>query len=164
MVKLLVESHFLDVDKIFTNGDTPLMHAARAGNLGTAAYLLDMGARTTIKNCDGDDAMKISRECGDQAMEMLFASARTIDVANGDGDTALIFAVRRNSPFTVDFLRRHGANPGIMNKKGETARSISMNVQGPDADSNEVLTILWSYSWLTEVTTGRKPKKAKSDA
>lgn len=164
MVKLLVESHFLDVDRVFSNGDTPLMHAVRAGNLDTVAYLLDKGAKTTIRNCDGHDAMKISRECGDQAMEMLFAAARTIDASNDDGDTALIFAVRRNSPFTVDFLRRHGADPGIMNKSGETARSISLNVQAPDANSNEVLTILCSYSWLTELTTGRKPKKARSDA
>ncbi len=164
MIKLLVESRFLDVDQTFQNGDTALMHAVRAGNLDTAAYLLATGAKITIKNCDGHDAMKISRECADQAMEMLLAAVRTIDVSNGDGDTALIFAVRRNSPFTVDFLRRRGANPGIMNKKGETARSISLNVQAPDADSNEVLTILCSYSWLTELTTGLEPKKAKSDA
>jgi ankyrin repeat protein len=95
---------------------------------------------------------------------MLFAAARTIDTFNDDGDTALIFAVRRNSPFTVDFLRRHGANPGIMNKNGETARSISLNVQAPDANSNEVLNILCSYSWRTDVTTGPQPKNARSDA
>jgi ankyrin repeat protein len=164
VIKLLVESHILDVNRTFRNGYTALMHAVRAGNLDTVAYLLDVGAKIMVENYDGHDAMKISRECGDQAMEMLLASARTIDVANGDGDTALIFAVRRNSPYTVDFLRRHGADPGIMNKKGETARSISLGVQAPDADSNEVLTLLCSYSWLTELTTGRTPEKAGSDA
>ena len=117
-----------------------------------------------IENHDGQDAMKISRECGDQGMEMLLAAASATDASNGDGDTALIFAVRRNSPFTVDFLRRRGANPGIMNKKGETARSISVDVQAPDAASNEVLTILFSYFWRTDLTAGLTPEKAGSDA
>ena len=164
LIKLLVESNILTADQTFRNGDTALMHAVRAGNLDTVAYLLDVGARITITNYDGHDAQKISRECGDQAMEMLLAAAHTIDVANGNGDTALILAVRRNSPFTVDFLRRRGANPGMVNRKGETARSISLNVQAPDADSNEILTLLCSHDWITDLTTERQPQKARSDA
>lgn len=147
MVKSLHESRYFHVDHVFEHGDTPLMHAVRNGNLDTAAYLLDKGANTAIRNRAGNDAFKLSLECGDKAMELLLASVRKIDATDDAGNTALICAVRKDSVFAVDYLRRRGANAGIRNIKGETARSISVDIQAANAKSNEVLNILTSYSW-----------------
>lgn len=53
-----------DVDARDSNGNTPLMMAAKAGNLGHAAYLLSKGADPLAANKAGEIALDVARGLG----------------------------------------------------------------------------------------------------
>ena len=53
-------------------------------------------------------------------LKELIKSGANVNAVDGEGNTPLHVAVYKGSPRTVQFLLRHGADPSIRNKRGET--------------------------------------------
>jgi len=146
-------------DGTLTAGATPLMRAAKSGDIAIVRLLLDAGAdpKATLPNGtttlmlaaglgwrDGSPAAP-SYDQGPpeealQTIELLLARGLDINATNTNGDTALHAAVSaRASHEIVKALVDRGAKLDIQNKRGQTPLAIA---QRSNKDMSKILPIL----------------------
>ena len=99
-------------------GFTPLLFAARHGDVDSAALLLDAGADVNDTAADGNSALVLAA-MSDHAPLGEFLLERGADPdASGAGYSALHAAVLRSHPGLVRALLARGANPNVQLVKG----------------------------------------------
>ena len=99
-------------------GFTPLLFAARHGDVDSARLLLDAGADVNDTAADGNSALVLAT-MSDHAPLGQFLLERGADPdASGAGYTALHAAVLRSQPGLVRALLARGANPNVQLVKG----------------------------------------------
>uniref|UniRef100_A0A1B6EYW4 Ion transport domain-containing protein n=1 Tax=Cuerna arida TaxID=1464854 RepID=A0A1B6EYW4_9HEMI len=96
------------------NGDTPLLTAARVGNVAAVRILMDHGADVEARRLDsGNNALHFAARNADcDLMNILLSrntTAKFINTTNVYGDTALEIAMKEKSP-TVQLLLQAGAD------------------------------------------------------
>lgn len=103
-------------------GMTPLMYAARAGQLNNVKALIESKANVTAQAADGRTAL-IYAAMGDNAaiVTALMDAGAGVDARDEQGVTALMLAAARGDVLTLDLIVRRGANPEFRNKWGDTA-------------------------------------------
>lgn len=146
-----------DLGRIDAQGATPLVVAARVGNVPMAAILVAGGAMNVSQRADAlrhavlfEDAdmtgllvragADVNMELDDNASRPLHIAAQEgfiagvkslldhgadIEAVNGDGETALLVAVRRQRFAVVELLLQRGADAGHTDAYGNTALSLS---------------------------------------
>ena len=122
-------------------GATPVMRAAKSGDVGMLRLLLGAGADPKITMPNGATALMFAAGLGwrdgspiapsyDQgapeeaieAIRLLMSAGLDVNATNTSGDTALHVAVAgRASEPIIRFLLEQGANPRAVNKRGQTA-------------------------------------------
>jgi ankyrin repeat protein len=127
-------------DSTLAAGATPLMRAAKSGDIAIVRLLLDAGADPTATLPNGNNALMFAAGLGwrdgspaapsyDQGppeeavatIELLLTRGLNINATNNNGDTALHAAVAgRASPDIVRALLKHGARIDAANKRGLT--------------------------------------------
>ena len=60
------------------------------------------------------------------AIDRIFQILRTNDVTRNDGETPLIYAVKKNKIRSLEYLLMRGADKNAKNKKGETAYKVAV--------------------------------------
>ncbi len=117
-------------------GDTALHVAAACYDLGTARRLLDAGADVHARNRRGALPLHAATNGGPGAahwdpprqvamIELLLAAGADPDAPAAGGVTALHRAVRNRCSAAVRALLAGGANAGLRNGNGSTARSLA---------------------------------------
>jgi ankyrin repeat protein len=57
-----------------------------------------------------------------------------VDLLDGDGETALMKAVRANQPAAAAILRRYDADLDLRSRAGASARDLAAQVSNPELD------------------------------
>ena len=106
-------------------GSTPLLFAARTGDVATGRALLDAGARVNDTWADGTSALVVAAHSGHGAFAayLLERGADPNDAASGY--TALHAAVIRGDHDLVKALLAHGADPNAPLLHGTPGRRLS---------------------------------------
>ncbi|KFK37883.1 hypothetical protein AALP_AA3G041700 [Arabis alpina] len=109
--RYLLEELKLDVNTKDEAGDTPLVHAARQGQIATAKYLLEHGADPNIASELGATALHHAAGTGEiELMKELLSRGVSVDSESESG-TPLIWAAGHDQKDAVEVLLEHNANP-----------------------------------------------------
>ncbi|XP_067653937.1 putative ankyrin repeat protein RF_0381 [Haliotis asinina] len=106
-------------------GDTPLICATRAGNWKICRLLVEKGASMTSVNGDGDCALHLAAESGNQDLTGLLLNRSTRNIRNRKGETALHKAAMIGHKGTVDIILDNGADRNVKTNDGLTALYIA---------------------------------------
>jgi uncharacterized protein len=106
-------------------GFTPLLFAARQGDLASARLLIAANANVNDTAANGASALVIAAHSGHGALATLLLDKGADPNAAGAGYTALHAAVLRGDLDLIKALLAHGANPNAKLTKGTPARYYS---------------------------------------
>ena len=116
------------IDDTIKNATTPLMHAARLGNLDVLEALLALGADPALLNADRNGALWFacfadSTTCASS----LIKAGAPLDTQNINGATALIYCASAGKTPLVKLLLDAGANTALMTLDDFTALELAAN-------------------------------------
>jgi ankyrin repeat protein len=125
-----------DVNKKDKNGNTPLILAARHGDVAIVKALVTKGANVTMKNNDGDDALLaltnytmmgtgVLTEGHLKAAALLLDHGADPNSKTREGNTALVLATKLRKKDLVDLLLSKGAEVNAADQQGATALIIA---------------------------------------
>jgi len=109
------------------SGWTPLMLAARKGDIKLLKFLLSNGADVNAKSDvqNRTSLMEAVRNRKTQAVKALLAANPDLDAADWEGYTVLMFAAVSGQREVVDALLDHGADVNLKNKVGSSALKMA---------------------------------------
>lgn len=117
-----------DIDRALPNGTTPLMHAARVGDVEAVKGLLVRGADPSLMNADSNGALWFACFADSEACAAaLIHAGAPLDSQNVNGATALIYCASAGKTPLVRQLLQAGANPELMTLDDFTALELSAN-------------------------------------
>ena len=112
------------------NAMTPLMHAARLGDLEIARELLALGAELNARNIDGNNALWLACYGGNlDLIDLLLAAGIDADNVNDNGATCLMYAASAGKAATVARLLAAGANIELATVDGFTAGDVAATIE-----------------------------------
>ena len=106
-------------------GSTPLLFAARNGDVETARVLVDAGADVQDTEASGASALVIAAHSGHGALGMYLLGQGADPNVSGAGYTALHAAVLRSQVELVESLLDHGADVNAVVEHGTAGRRFS---------------------------------------
>ncbi|KAJ3282469.1 hypothetical protein HDU79_009885, partial [Rhizoclosmatium sp. JEL0117] len=112
-----------------SDGETPLLLAAKKGNKETVELLLKCGARIELQDNGGATPLAHGASNGHkETVEFLLEFGAQIESQNKNGNTPLALAAFKGQKEIVELLLQHNpkANIESQNKKGETPLSITV--------------------------------------
>lgn len=118
-----------DVSTVLRGGSTPLLFAARVGDVESAKLLIAAGADVNEAQPDGVSALVAAAHSGHTALGALLLDKGADPNAAEAGYTPLHAAIDRSDLELVKQLLSHGANPDIRLAKGTPARRDSNDFQ-----------------------------------
>jgi ankyrin repeat protein len=107
---------------VLRGGSTPLLFAARVGDMRSARTLLAAGADANDSLPDGTSALVLAAHSGHGGVAALLLDKGADPNAFGTGYTALHAAVLRSDVTLVKALLAHGAKPDVRMTKGTPLR------------------------------------------
>ena len=110
------------VDEVETGGSTPLLFAARQGDLDSAKLLIAAGADVNTAAPDGYNALLLASHSGHAALASFLLDKGADPNAAGPGFTALHTAVLTGDLDLVKALLARGANPNAQLTRGTPMR------------------------------------------
>jgi thiosulfate/3-mercaptopyruvate sulfurtransferase len=118
-----------DIDRALSNSTTPLMYAARVGDIEAVNGLLAHGADPALMNSDGNGALWLacfadSEEC----VIALIKAGAPFDTQNINGATALIYCASAGKAPLVQLLLDAGANPDLVTLDDFNALELASNM------------------------------------
>jgi len=119
------------VSVVQRGGSTPLLFAARSGDVESAKLLLAAGADVNETLPDGATALVVAAHSGNGALGAFLLDKGAYPNAAEVGYTALHAAVDRRDLALVKALLAHGANPNLRITKATPARRDSNDFQLP---------------------------------
>ena len=116
------------IDSTISNATTPLMHAARLGNIDVLNALLALGADPAVLNADSNGALWFACFANSEAaVEALIKADAPLDSQNINGATALIYCASAGKTPLVRQLLAAGANTELMTLDDFTALELAAN-------------------------------------
>ena len=110
-----------------TGGSTPLLFAARQGDVASLDLLVKAGANVNEAAPDGTSALVIAAHSANSEVAAYLLAKGADPNADGSGYTALHAAVLRGDEALAKILLARGANPNAVLRRGTTVR-----LSGPD--------------------------------
>jgi uncharacterized protein len=114
-----------EVSMVLRGGSTPLLFAARAGDVESAKLLLAAGADVNDKLADGATALVVAAHGGHGDLAALLLDKGADPNVAEVGYTALHGAIDRSDLALVKALLAHGADPNLRITKGSPTRRDS---------------------------------------
>jgi ankyrin repeat protein len=118
-----------EVSSVARGGSTPLLFAARVGDLDSTRLLLGAGADVNDSLPDGATALVVAAHSGHGAVGALLLEKGADPNATEVGYTALHAAIDRSDLALVKALLAKGADPNLRITKGSPARRDSNDFQ-----------------------------------
>jgi ankyrin repeat protein len=116
---------------VLRGGSTPLLFAAREGDVQSAQLLLDAGANVNDSLPDGMSALVLAAQSGHGEVGTLLLEKGANPNAADIGYSALHAATLRSDLNLVKALMAHGANPNLRMTKGTPVRRASADFNLP---------------------------------
>lgn len=126
-------------DAAMSDGATPLMRAARAGDSDVIKLLLKAGANPTLKTKAGDTALLFAAGVGYrdkyttgtetgsvESLKTLIAAGQPLDQANARGETALHGAAGRGADVIAQFLIDQKVDLNARTRLNQTPLDVAM--------------------------------------
>lgn len=107
--RLVTASHLIyagaEIDATSQSGDTALMAAVGAGNLGIVKLLLSREAVMDLQNNQGTNALMLAAERADlEILRLLLDEQASVQVRDADGCTAALRAAKSDNPAALEVL------------------------------------------------------------
>ena len=119
-----------DINGTIANATTPLMIAARTGDIEVLKALLVRGADPALLNADGNGALWFACFANSEAcVATLIDAGAPLDSQNINGATALIYCASAGKTALVRQLLDAGANAGLMTLDDFTALELAANLE-----------------------------------
>lgn len=119
-----------DINGTIANATSPLMHAARKGNIEVLNALLARGADPTLMNADGNGALWFACFADSEAcLAALIEAGAPLNSQNVNGATALIYCASTGKTALVRQLLDAGANDSLMTLDDFTALELAANLE-----------------------------------
>ena len=116
------------INGTIANATTPLMHAARLGNIDVLTALLALGADPASLNADRNGALWFACFSDSEACaRALIAAGAPLDTQNINGATALIYCASAGKTPLVRLLLDAGANTTLTTLDDFTALELAAN-------------------------------------
>lgn len=136
--KPIIGRHHDSGDASMGEGTTPLMRAARSGDLPVMRSLLEGGGNPALTQKDYSNTAMVllnGRGAGNEAavleaLKLCVEHGLDIDAFNANGQTVLHLAVQRGADSIVRYLAESGARLDMKNKQGRTPMDIALGVGG----------------------------------
>ena len=112
-----------------TRGYNALLYAAFRGNLEIINKLMEVGADHTMTNSSGLNALHLAAQGNYPDMIVILVEKYNLDINSKDnkGNTALHWAVYKNSRQAVDYLIYYNIDTNLKDNDGETALGIAIS-------------------------------------
>jgi ankyrin repeat protein len=133
-------------DTVLTTGTTPMLRAAKAGDVPVVQLLLDKGADPKLVTRNGVNALMAAAGVGTreedntgrkktepetiETIKLLLAAGVDINAVDSRGQSALHGAAFWGKDQVVEFLAKNGAKLDLKDKKGFTALDSALGVAG----------------------------------
>lgn len=118
-----------EINKALPNGITPLMHAARVGDVEAVKGLLALGADPALMNADSNGALWFACYADSEAcLAALIKAGAPLDSQNVNGATALHYCASSGKSDLIRQLLDAGANPELMTLDDFTALELASNM------------------------------------
>ncbi len=119
------------VFEVLQGGHTPLLFAARQGDVASARLLVWAGADVDAAAASGTSPLAVAAHSGHRALAAFLLDAGADPGAADAGYAALHAAVLRGDPPLVRALLAHGADPDAILERGTPARRVSADWRLP---------------------------------
>eukprot|EP00300_Choanocystis_sp_HF-7_P012087 c17742_g1_i1.p1 GENE.c17742_g1_i1~~c17742_g1_i1.p1 ORF type:complete len:722 (+),score=127.26 c17742_g1_i1:33-2168(+) len=135
VVRFLIERAKADITRTTVHGHTCLHVAAGGSRVEIGLFLLAAGAQIDAKALDLSEPLHIAaREAATDAMlHTLVEAGADLNAQTRDGSTPLILASSFGHVSCINVLLELGANPTILNARGESALQVSCKCNHPAA-------------------------------
>ena len=133
-------------DTMFTTGTTPLLRAAKAGDVEVVKLLLAKGADVKLATKNEINPLMAAAGVGTkeedttgryktqaetiETIQLCLNAGLDVNAADNRGDTALFGAAREGYTDVVKFLAQHGARLDAKNRRGQTPLDAAMGLAG----------------------------------
>ena len=136
------------VFEVQQGGYTPLLFAARQGDVAPARLLVEAGADVNDPAASGTTPLVVAAHGGHGELAAYLLEAGADPDAAGAGYTALHAAVLRGDRALVAVLLDHGADPDAVLTRGSPARRVSADWRLPHRMIGA--TPFWTAAWFRE--------------
>lgn len=136
------------VFEVRQGGYTPLLFAARQGDLESARLLVEAGADVDTAAASGTTPLVVAAHSGHGELAAYLLDAGADPDAAGAGYSALHAAVLRGDRALVAALLDHGAEPDTVMTRGSPARRVSADWRLPHRMIGA--TPFWTAAWFRE--------------
>lgn len=138
-------SQLKDVDIRDSNGNTPLIQAAMAGNQRSLATLLGMGANVNAVNKANINALYVTSKLGRADLsKLLINKGANPNINDVNGLTPLMLAAQNDSHILVKELLDAGANKNAINYEGDNALHIAVK----NSSYSSILTLVRNGAYV----------------
>jgi ankyrin repeat protein len=133
-------------DTMLTTGTTPILRAAKAGDTGVIALLLEKGADPKLTTRNGVNPVMAAAGLGTKeedtvgrkkteqdaidSIELCLKAGVNVNAVDSRGQTALHGAAQKGWNQVVQYLADHGATPTVKDQKGLTPMDAAMGLAG----------------------------------
>ena len=149
------------IEDINRGGSTPLLFAARVGDLRSAQLLLDAGANVNDTLADGTSALLLAAHSGHgQVAEFLLSRGANPNLA-GAGYAPLHAAVLMGDRQLVGALLARHANPNVQQAKGNPVRRTGEDLVLPNSLVGSTAYYLAACSNLTDYRRARDRSRSR---
>lgn len=121
--------HYCDVNIRNRRGFTPLHYAAWRGGTNAINELLEFDADIRATSYSRKSVLHLAASRPDddpRAAELLLKAGADVNAADKWGNTPLFYAYAAGNQKILDFLLKHGADPGAKNRDGKLYGSAKM--------------------------------------
>lgn len=133
-------------DTMLTTGTTPLLRAAKGGDVEAVKFLLEHGADPKLATRSGINSLMAAAGLGTkeedttgrrkteaqiiETVDLCLKAGADVNAVDSRGQTALIGAAEKGYDKVIQFLADHGAKVDLKDKQGKTALDAALGNAG----------------------------------
>lgn len=128
LFNLNIDDNHLDINHVYSDGNTPLLLALKNNHLEIASILISIGAYVNFIDEFGNTPLSIATQMNNaEIVNLLIGSGADVNIPDINGNTPLFVAVSNGNLILAQILIESGADVNIPDMHGRTPLSIAIN-------------------------------------